>query len=871
MMSPTIRSSSRHEPGSPAHATMRLPLLCVLALLFLFAAAADAYAGSISGRVRDREGLNRPGISVEARRLVGGEFVPEGAPVVSDALGNYLITDLPAGEYILAAVAGDPVLDITPQFSRRSVNEASADRLTLAADQNLVNIRIELFEIAVLEGRVTGAGAGGLEGILVEVWQEDVGEGWERLDFALTQGNGDYDLFVPMLFGALDTRVFIRFFDPAGVWAFQNFPDVRFFEQAQPFILEPREERDDVDAELARAGFIRGTVRDALTPEMLLGGIEVAAFHFNPVTERWELADPLLIAHDVPARVAITNVNGFYEYRGLPAGEYLIRFSDRVTFQYGTEWWQNARFIAQATPVSVVAQQITQGIDADMDLFDAFAPTTTSNIDGVWRDTPFLVDFTAIDEHIGHSSGVADTFYSIGGGPLQTFTEPFEIDIEGETVVTFFSVDNFGNRELPRSATVRLDFTPPVTSVLEPQVVYLNSAVLLFDVQDALSGAGETFVSVDGGPLLPRPTVTVFGPGEHTVEFFSTDIAGNAGAIQTFSFEIVLGEAEIIPVFGADRIATALEISRRAFPDGSSPGGVVIATAGNWPDALGGSALAGAVDGPILLVGDSLSRPLRSELVRLRNMGALTAYVLGGPAAVSTAVQSELTALFGQGRVRRLAGPSRFETSFRIAEEIVIVMRAAGQPLDGTVFVATGLNYPDALSASPIAASKVWPVVLVQVDRNGRPTEAMRNTIARTLGAERALLLGGNMVVSETIEAELDALLREGTVRLAGNTRYDTAVAVATYGVRQAGLNWDGVLIASGEAFPDGLAGATLGAARTTVMLLTTPARLHPVTAATLESNRIETFSAHVLGGPAAIFPTTRVALEHALRLPGTE
>ena len=128
-----------------------------------------------------------------------------------------------------------------------------------------------------------------------------------------------------------------------------------------------------------------------------------------------------------------------------------------------------------------------------------------------------------------------------------------------------------------------------------------------------------------------------------------------------------------LDVAGTDRIETAVAASKLAFPNRAST--VVIATASNWPDALGGAALAGALDAPLLLTETArLSSATAAEIIRL---GATRAIILGGRGAVSPAAEKELaTKLGGADRVRRIEGINRFETSRRIAAETVAILRA---------------------------------------------------------------------------------------------------------------------------------------------------------------------------------------------------
>src|SRR5660398_121778 len=76
--------------------------------------------------------------------------------------------------------------------------------------------------------------------------------------------------------------------------------------------------------------------------------------------------------------------------------------------------------------------------------------------------------------------------------------------------------------------------------------------------------------------------------------------------------------------------------------------------------------------------------------------------------AVSAAVASQIDAISGVS-VERISGPNRYDTAIAVAARTIAVL---GDAYDGTAFVATGMNFPDALGASPLAAAKGWPIYL---------------------------------------------------------------------------------------------------------------------------------------------------------------
>ena len=302
-------------------------------------------------------------------------------------------------------------------------------------------------------------------------------------------------------------------------------------------------------------------------------------------------------------------------------------------------------------------------------------------------------------------------------------------------------------------------------------------------------------------------------------------------------------------LFDNDRYGTAVAVSQDVFFRGADT--VVIATGLDWPDALGGTALAGAFDAPILLVKkDSIPTSVKNEIARL---GASKAYVLGGTGAISKAVADELADPSGLNlSVDRLAGSDRYATAELIAEETIDELNSGGG-YDGTAFAATGAVFADALSASPLAASQGWPIFLVN-PRSGANTTAMKNA-----GVSGVHVLGGTTAVSAAHEQDLKDEFGDLSVdRLKGDDRYKTSVEVATYGVDTVGLDWNWLAIATGESFPDALSGSMAPATEGGVVMLTRTASL-PSPVSTVISDEGDSIR-HVffVGGTVAVSQDVR-------------
>jgi putative cell wall-binding protein len=304
---------------------------------------------------------------------------------------------------------------------------------------------------------------------------------------------------------------------------------------------------------------------------------------------------------------------------------------------------------------------------------------------------------------------------------------------------------------------------------------------------------------------------------------------GDAGAEPAQIYLQGLEAQRIERIGGADRFAVSARISAETF----SPGVAVayVASGSGFADALSGSAAAGARRAPVLLVGaDSIPTPIGAELARLKPQRII---VLGGTAAVSAGVER---ALEGYSRsVERLAGADRFVVSAAVSRE-------AYGPGTEVAYIASGTNFPDALSGSAIAAKENGPVLLVTKDSI---PSAVSDELKR-LNPGRIVILGGTSAISGTVETALRAL--HPTTRIAGADRFVVSAAASQAGFPTGAKT---VFIASGVAFPDALSGSPAAAANSGPVLLVTPTGI-PASVAT-ELDRLKPTQIVVLGGTAAI------------------
>ena len=198
----------------------------------------------------------------------------------------------------------------------------------------------------------------------------------------------------------------------------------------------------------------------------------------------------------------------------------------------------------------------------------------------------------------------------------------------------------------------------------------------------------------------------------------------------------------------------------------------------------------------------------------------------------------------GPAEVTRLAGPDRFATAAQIS--------ASWAPGVAVVYVATGMDFPDALAGVARAGFNGAPILLTLPDTV--PT-ATSQAMTR-LKPGRVVVLGGPSVVSDAVAESLRRMTTSLQVeRVAGRDRYETAAKLAAYYPAGGPVAY----VASGADFPDALAGSALAGRDKAPVVLTHPDVLPASTAAALD--RLEPTRIVVLGGSGAVSDSVLAAL----------
>ena len=133
---------------------------------------------------------------------------------------------------------------------------------------------------------------------------------------------------------------------------------------------------------------------------------------------------------------------------------------------------------------------------------------------------------------------VKATRYQIDDGSWSEYSGPIALSEDGTHTVGFYSIDVVDNAEAPRNVLVRIDATAPVTTS-DASASYLGTATVTLSATDTLSGVASTQYRLDGGAWTSGTSVTTSVGGAHTLEWRSTDTAGNVESTHSASFTVI--------------------------------------------------------------------------------------------------------------------------------------------------------------------------------------------------------------------------------------------------------------------------------------------------------------------------------------------
>ncbi|MBM7605570.1 cell wall-associated protease [Metabacillus crassostreae] len=290
-------------------------------------------------------------------------------------------------------------------------------------------------------------------------------------------------------------------------------------------------------------------------------------------------------------------------------------------------------------------------------------------------------------------------------------------------------------------------------------------------------------------------------------------------------------ESLLYRISGADRFETAVNVSIEGWETSEV---AVIATGRNFPDALSATPLAYKNNAPLLLTDtNTLPSSVKDELKRLSVKSVI---LIGGTSVITSNVEKEIKDL-GISAITRISGTDRYETSVNIAKQV-------GN--SASVVVATGEDFADALSIAPIAAQLEIPILLTKKD-------SVPPSVTQFVKDEMTLdsfVIGGKGVISDNVANTFPA-----HERISGTNRYTTNSNIIEYFADVIDLDYP--VIATGENYPDALAGSAFAASYWNPVILTHPTNSQQTTKDTVQRYSTLAEIYFVIGGEKALPDST--------------
>jgi putative cell wall-binding protein len=152
--------------------------------------------------------------------------------------------------------------------------------------------------------------------------------------------------------------------------------------------------------------------------------------------------------------------------------------------------------------------------------------------------------------------------------------------------------------------------------------------------------------------------------------------------------------------------------------------------------------------------------------------------------------------------IKRLSGTDRDATSAAVA--------LSGWTQSNYAILASGENFPDAISAAPLAKKYEAPILLTET--NSIPAETL-NAIQQ-LKVKNIIIIGGTGSISSAVEEQLTS---SGIVvtRIFGQDRYETCIKIA-----EQLDNVTEIAVVTGESFPDALSISPIAVKRNMPIIL---------------------------------------------------
>lgn len=452
--------------------------------------------------------------------------------------------------------------------------------------------------------------------------------------------------------------------------------------------------------------------------------------------------------------------------------------------------------------------------------YDGTAPITSrsgtpAGYDFAWVNSPVTVTLAPADA----SSGVVATYYRIGSGAATTYTAPFTISAQGQSLVRYWSVDALGNTETVGAANtfyVRIDSIPPSgTFTLNGGAAYATSTTVLASsaFTDAVAMRIDPATGTYGAWVAygASQSVTLPGTGLRTVRAQFQDGLGNVSTYTDSTTVDLAPPVSTITGVPSTWATSTVNLGFSALDDVSGVAQILVSQNGGGESAT--TALAVSTEGTNTITYRAIDNAGHAEETRtvtvlidtIAPSGTLA--LAGGAASVNTATVSAASAVTGALEMRfnigsgygawqpfsaattlTLPGDGPRTVTAQYRDQAGLTHTTADSVLvDHTAPVTTVTGVPIGWTNTPVTLNFSALDDYVGVDRilvgvNGAPESARTSLFISAEGTTtvtyRAIDLLGNAEETRTVLVRLDSVAPFGTFTVAGGAPYVTTTSV---------------------------------------------------------------------------------------------
>lgn len=195
---------------------------------------------------------------------------------------------------------------------------------------------------------------------------------------------------------------------------------------------------------------------------------------------------------------------------------------------------------------------------------------------------------------------------------------------------------------------------------------------------------------------------------------------------------------------GSDRYDTSKKVAEII---GVNNGAIIVGQS-DFPDALSITPIAAIKKMPILLSPRDALNPNIAKFINDSTMPIPKTYLVGGSGVLDAAIEGTVP------NSKRLSGNDRYITNLSINQEFAKDMKF------DKIYLASGKDFPDALSGSALAARNNAPIFLT--DGTTLSDDVLK--FFKAMKVKQVVILGGTAAVSEELQNNLNDLLKEQVI-----------------------------------------------------------------------------------------------------------